>query len=69
MNCMYCNCVIPEERAEWLIAERRAATCVGCSTEQPRLVLMDYAHKTAGVAVVVPRGDEGKALRYFRRSR
>jgi hypothetical protein len=43
--------------------------CVKCSAETPTMVLMEYGHKTAGYAVIIPRGDQHKALRCYRRSR
>ena len=43
--------------------------CTSCASETSRLVLMEYAHKTAGYPVIVPRGDEDKAIRAYRRAR
>lgn len=67
--CMYCNRPVAGERAEFLRESGRVMVCVACSAESPRLVLMEYGHKTAGYAVVVPRGDERKAMRAYRRAR
>lgn len=69
MKCMYCNATIPQSRVEFLVENNRAAVCVSCSAETPRVVLMEYGHKTAGYAVIVPRGDEHKAFRAYRRAR
>ncbi len=69
MNCPYCGNAIPKERVKILRATGRAMCCVKCSAETPRLVLMEYGHKTAGYAVIVPRGSEQRALRCYRRSR
>ena len=69
VKCMYCGSAIPKQRAMFLSETGRPAVCVGCTGETARLVLMDYGHKTAGYAVVVPRGDETKAWRAFRRAR
>lgn len=69
MKCPYCGKRIPKERVEILRETGRAMCCVGCSSESPRMVLMEYGHKTAGYAVIVPRGAERIALRCFKRSR
>lgn len=69
MNCPYCHLPISAERAEFLAETGRPVVCIACTGETPRLVLMEYGHKTAGYAVVVPRGDEHKALRAYRRAR
>ena len=54
MNCMYCQDVIPVERAEFLTENKRAPTCINCSTEQRAVGWMDYGHKTAPQLVMVP---------------
>jgi hypothetical protein len=69
VNCATCNAPIPPDRAEFLLETKRPYLCQSCSGEQPRLTLMDYAHKTAPSLVVVPRGQESLALRAFKRSR
>jgi hypothetical protein len=69
MNCPYCGKAIPRDRAQFLRDSSRPMVCVGCTGETPRMVLMEYGHKTAGYAVIVPRGSEQRALRCFRRSR
>lgn len=68
-RCMHCTALIPQGRVEFLQETGRPCVCVKCSEEGPRLTLMEYGHKTAGYLVVVPRGDEHKALRAYRRSR
>jgi hypothetical protein len=44
---------------------------MGCTGEAPKLVLMEYGHKTAGYAVAVPNDPEAQrlALRAFKRAR
>jgi hypothetical protein len=44
---------------------------MGCTGESPKLVLMEYGHKTAGYAVAVPNDPEAQrlALRAFKRAR
>lgn len=69
VKCMYCGIAISKQRATFLTETSRPAVCISCSGETTRLVLMDYGHKTAGYAVVVPRGDEHKAWRAYRRAR
>lgn len=69
MNCIYCTKPIPAERLEFLNSTGRPMVCIGCTGETPRMVLMEYGHKTAGYAVIVPRGSEQRALRCYRRSR
>lgn len=69
MNCIHCRKRIPKGRREFLLSTGRPMVCIGCTGETPRLVLMEYGHKTAGYAVVVPRGAEQRALRCYRRSR
>ena len=69
MNCINCCQELAPDRAEFLRETGRALVCLSCSRESSRLVLMEYAHKTAGYPVIVPRGDEGKARRAYRRAR
>jgi len=66
---MHCQGKLPKQRAEFLRSSSRPMVCVNCCAETPRMVLMEYGHKTAGYAVIIPRGDERKALRCYRRSR
>lgn len=54
MNCIYCQDVIPEGRAEFLIETNRRATCLSCSVESKAVGWMDYGHKTAPQLVMVP---------------
>jgi hypothetical protein len=68
-RCMHCQCKLPKQRAEFLSSSGRPMVCVKCSAETPTMVLMEYGHKTAGYAVIIPRGDQHKALRCYRRSR
>lgn len=68
-DCMHCGQSLSSERAEFLQESGRPPVCLACTGETPRMVLMDYGHKTAGYAVIVPRGDERKAVRCYRRSR
>lgn len=68
-NCIHCRKSVPQERRDFLLSTGRPMVCIGCVGETPRMVLMEYGHKTAGYAVIVPRGSEQRALRCFRRSR
>ena len=68
-DCKLCGLPVPEERAEFLAEASKPVVCLPCSSERPRLVLMEYGHKTAGYPVIVPPGEEQKALRCYRRSR
>lgn len=68
-RCMHCNSVLDPERVKFLQESGRPCVCPSCTSETPRLTLMEYGHKTAGYLVVVGRGDERKALRAYRRSR
>jgi len=69
MRCISCKSVLDDDRCEYITECNAPQICKGCSQETPRLVLMDYGHKTCGSAVVVPRGAERVALRCYRRSR
>lgn len=69
VKCITCKGRMPRERREFLASTGRPMVCLACSGETPRMVLMDYAHKTAGYAVVVPRGAEQIAMRAYRRAR
>lgn len=69
MNCHICNAEIPVGRAEFLMETARPFVCLSCSSEDKRLTLMDYSHKTAPSLVVVPKGQEQLAIRAFKRSR
>jgi hypothetical protein len=69
VKCMYCSRRIPKMRLEFLRDNGRPMVCVHCSQETPRMVLMEYGHKTAGYAVIVPRGAEQLAQRCYRRAR
>jgi hypothetical protein len=72
MKCHRCEHEIGSDRLEALPETKE---CVECSTFRAPLVLMDYAHKTAGYPVVVDRngvlGNEAErlAIRCYRRSR
>lgn len=69
MKCLSCNKRIAKDRREYIRLFRRPELCKQCSTETPRMVLMEYGHKTAGYPVIVPQGAEDKALRCYRRCR
>jgi NAD-dependent SIR2 family protein deacetylase len=68
MNCEGCGKPIPKER---LKALPETKTCVKCSDVKRKIVLMDFSHKTAGEAIVVPDDPEQVRLaeRYHKRSR
>lgn len=78
-TCNVCGNVVPDERVQILreLFPQHAITCTACSKVQQPLVLMDYSHKTAGVAFIVPTNPDGtrnvemerKALRVYNRSR
>lgn len=68
-KCIYCGSQVPAMRVRFLRGNARPMVCVHCTQEAPRMVLMEYGHKTAGYAVIVPRGAEQRALRCFKRSR
>lgn len=68
-HCIHCYQGLSHDRAEFLRDTGRAMVCTSCASETSRLVLMEYAHKTAGYPVIVPRGDEDKAMRAYRRAR
>jgi hypothetical protein len=69
MNCIHCCSRLSPDRAAFLRETGRAMVCTSCASETSRLVLMEYAHKTAGYPVIVPRGDEDKDRRAYRRAR
>lgn len=68
-RCMHCDSVIDADRVEFLQSTGRPCVCRDCTSESPTMALMEYGHKTAGYLVIVPRGDERKALRAYRRNR
>lgn len=68
-SCIHCCSRLPRDRAEFLRETGRAMVCTSCASESSRMVLMEYGHKTAGYAVIIPRGSEQRALRCFRRAR
>lgn len=70
-KCLSCHCPVDSDRAEFLRETGRAVTCPACSSERPRMCLMEYGHKTAGYAVPVPLSREAEriALRAYRRAR
>ena len=71
MTCVRCSGPVDPDRAEFLSETRRPMTCVSCAGERPKLVLMEYGHKTAGYAVAVPDNAEAQrlAIRAYRRAR
>jgi hypothetical protein len=66
MHCYRCGRGIDPERAEFLAGNRRPATCVDCSQEQPAVCFTSYDHKTAGHLVVV--GTDPEQIRMARRA-
>lgn len=70
-TCISCSSPVDHERADFLRDTGRAVTCPSCSAERPRLVLMEYGHKTAGYAVAIPPSREAErlAVRCYRRAR
>jgi mRNA degradation ribonuclease J1/J2 len=71
VTCTICSGHIDPDRAEFLVETRRPKVCMSCAGEAPKLVLMEYGHKTAGYAVAVPNNPEAQrlALRAFKRAR
>lgn len=71
MTCTRCSGLVDPDRADFLRETRRPLVCMACSGESPRLVLMEYGHKTAGYAVTVPNNPEAIRLaqRAYRRAR
>lgn len=77
IRCKECGDEIPQERIDILNEKGWPLHCVRCSKVQPAVVLMDYAHKTAGEVVVIPNNQDGTnneelvriAKRAYRRSR
>lgn len=77
--CVSCSGALDNERVAALqeFFPGRAMTCTQCSKIEAPLVLMDYSHKTAGVAFIVPTNTDGtrnaemdrRAIRVYRRSR
>lgn len=67
-NCVVCRREIPPARLKVL---PDTETCVGCSQEEKTLGVMEYAHKTGGVLVPLPKDPEQRrlAIRQNRRSR
>jgi hypothetical protein len=70
-SCTYCHAEVAPDRAEFLRETGRAVTCMSCTKERSKLVLMDYGHKTAGYAVAIPQNPEAErlAIRAYRRAR
>jgi len=71
VTCTLCDSPMDPDRAEFLRETRRPVVCMSCTGESPKLVLMEYGHKTAGYAVAVPNNPEAQrlALRAFKRAR
>ena len=69
--CEFCGSGVHPDRAEFLQETGRPVSCMSCSGERPRMVLMEYGHKTAGYAVAVPNSPEAQrlAMRAYRRAR
>jgi|LakMenEpi03Aug12_release.lakeMendotaPanAssembly.Ray.scaffolds.fasta_scaffold1408983_1 hypothetical protein len=70
-TCTFCQAPVDADRASFLEDTGRAVTCLACTGERPRLVLMDYGHKTAGYAVPIPLNREAErlAIRAYKRAR
>jgi hypothetical protein len=71
MNCIRCNRAVDADRVGALQSMNRPITCLFCSSDTHKIVLMEYGHKTAGVAVVVGSDPEQirRAQRAYRRAR
>jgi hypothetical protein len=71
VTCNLCHSEVDPDRAEFLAETGRPSVCLSCTGERPKLVLMEYGHKTAGYAVAVPSNPEAerRALRAFKRAR
>lgn len=71
MNCIICNEKIDEDRLDFILTFKKAATCLKHANEQKTVALMDYGHKTAGTIVVLPNNKEiqRRAFRAYRRAR
>lgn len=54
MNCIYCHCIIPDGRLEFLQETGRRLVCIECSSENRAVGFMDWGHKTAPSLVMVP---------------
>lgn len=70
-SCEKCHNPIPPDRLIFLIETNRPLVCLDCSQEKPKIVLMEYGHKTAGYPVVVGSDPESQriAFRAFKRAR
>lgn len=64
--CVRCHGSVPAERVEFLQDTGRPITCLSCSSERAKTVLLEYGHKTAGGAVVV--GTDAEQIRLARRA-
>lgn len=69
MNCIYCQDVIPDGRAEFLIETHRRATCLSCSVESRAVGFLSYSHKTAPELVMIPANNTEKIRRCQRVNR
>jgi hypothetical protein len=71
VTCTRCTGPVDSDRAEFLAETGRPCVCLSCTGERPKLVLMEYGHKTAGYAVAVPSNPEAErlAMRAFKRAR
>lgn len=69
--CHKCGSPVDEDRLEFLLATNRSISCPKCCGERQKVTLMDYSHKTAGCAVVIPDDPEQirMAFRVYHRSR
>ena len=71
MNCIRCNREVDPDRVGALQSMNRPVTCLSCTSDTHKVVLMEYGHKTAGTAVVVGSNPEQIRLaqRAYRRAR
>ncbi len=71
MTCTRCNSEVDPDRADSLVETGKAATCLACSSEQPKVCFLSYCYKTAAELVVVGNDPESvrRAERAFRRAR
>lgn len=66
MTCNRCSSPVDNERANFLLECGKPVVCKSCSTEQPKVCFVDYAHKTAGSLVVV--GNDPQQIRLAQRA-
>lgn len=71
MQCRFCNTELDPDRVEFLLDTNRDIVCQNCSTEESKLCLMSFSHKTAPELVILPQDKEAirRAFRVFNRER